>query len=102
MPVWCLRRTLLGTSYRQKVVNNLSEALRRLELRLPESHWIFSIAPGERAGCVRRALDVVALVNRRFDAIEELLRSDEVAQAVPETPSGFVSDVLSSVEDLFD
>jgi hypothetical protein len=84
------------------VVENLSEALKRLEIRLPESHWIFSIAPGERAGCVRRALDVVALVNRRFDAIEELLRSDEVAPTKPETSSGFVSDVLSSVEDLFD
>ena len=92
-------------------MDNLSEALKRLEIRLPVHHWIFNVEPGERAALIRQALDLAALVNRRFDTIEELLRrgGDRAINTrepvePPEAPksTGFVTDILSSIQNVFD
>jgi len=78
----------------------MAEDMRRLALRLTPDHWIFDVAPRERAAVVRQALDMAALVNRRFDRIEEMLRQGAATQVAPEAPGGFVSDILASIDDL--
>ena len=48
-------------------------SLRRLELRLPPDHPIWSLPPGQRAERAREYLDLAAYLERRFTALEERL-----------------------------
>ena len=87
----------------------MPEALRRLEIRLPANHWIFTVSLRERAACIRQALDMASLINRRFDCVEDLFRhgrrgelrsAPEAAREAPKAPGNFVADILNSIADI--
>jgi len=52
-------------------------SLRRLELRLPPDHPIWSLPPGQRAERAREYLDLAAYLEQRFTALEERLEKLE-------------------------
>jgi hypothetical protein len=90
------------------VVKNVPEVLRRLEIRLPAGHWIFTVSARERAAYIRQALDMALLINKRFDRVEEMMRHDPVREPwaakatreVPKEPGNFVADILNTIADL--
>ena len=52
-------------------------SLRRLELRLPPDHPIWSLPPGQRAERAREYLDLASYLERRFTALEARLEKLE-------------------------
>lgn len=53
--------------------NCKARPMRRLELRLPPDHPIWSLPPGQRAERAREYLDLAACLERRLQALEERL-----------------------------
>jgi hypothetical protein len=90
------------------VVENVPKVLRRLEIRLPADHWIFTVSARERTAYIRQALDMTALINKRFDRVEEMMRHDRpgepwaarATKEAPKEPGNFVADILNTIADL--
>jgi hypothetical protein len=90
------------------VVENVPKVLRRLEIRLPADHWIFTVSARERAAYIQQALDTALLINKRFDQIEAMMRYDRLGESwaaratreAPREPGNFVVDILNTIADL--
>jgi len=84
------------------------KVLRRLEIRLPADHWIFTVSARERTAYIRQALDTALLINKRFDRVEEMMRHDRLGEPwaaratkeAPKEPGNFVADILNTIADL--
>ena len=86
----------------------MPKVLRRLEIRLPADHWIFTVSARERTAYIRQALDTALLINKRFDRVEEMMRHGRLGEPwaaratkeAPKEPGNFVADILNTIADL--
>lgn len=70
----------------------MRKGLRRLEIWLPDNHWLWALPPGQRAAKVREALDTegrLARIEERLRNIEQTLQPGQVLptarREVPDT-----------------
>jgi len=62
----------------------MRKGLRRLEIWLPDNHWLWTLPPGQRAARVREALNTegrLARIEERLRNLEQML--SQPSQAVP-------------------
>ena len=62
----------------------MRKGMRRLEIWLPDNHWLWTLPPGQRAARVREALDAegrLAKIEERLRNIEQTLQPGRVLPA---------------------